>query len=392
MEHIYLDHAATTFVKPEVFDEMKPYFTDIFGNASSLHWYGQQAASAVMKARQEVATALNCEPSEVYFTSCGSESDNWALRGIAYKKGSGHIITSKIEHPAILETCKDLEKKGFSVSYIGVDKYGTIDLEELKKSIRPDTILISVMTANNEVGTIQPIEEIAKIAKERKIPFHTDAVQAIGAIKFDVKKMNIDMLSLSGHKFYGPKGIGVLYVRNGLGISKFLTGGEQERNMRAGTTDTPLIVGLAKAITMAYENLDNKNEKLIKMRDYLIKRILKEIPYTSLNGHPTNRLPNNVNISYKYIEGESILMLLDFDGIAVSTGSACSSGSLKSSHVLLSMGTDVEIAHSSIRMTLGEENTYEQIDYTVECLKKSIKRLREMSPLFAEFKKGEQYV
>ncbi|MBR2496314.1 MAG: cysteine desulfurase NifS [Clostridia bacterium] len=388
MKRVYLDHAATTYVLPEVLKEMEPYFTDIFGNASSLHSFGQEGAVAVAEAREKVAKVLGANSNEIYFTSCGTESNNWALRGIAYKKGKGHIITSQIEHPAILQTCADLEKKGFEVSYIGVNNNGIINLEELKKAIRPDTILISVMSANNEMGAIQPIEEIAKIAKENKIPFHTDAVQAIGAIKFNVKEMGIDMLSLSGHKFYGPKGIGVLYIRNGLGIAKFMTGGEQERNMRAGTTNTPLIVGLAKAITLAYENFDQKVEELAKKRDYLINRILTEIPYSSLNGDSKNRLPNNVNISYKFIEGESILMLLDFDGIAVSTGSACSSGSLKSSHVLLAMGTDIELAHSSVRMTLGEKTTYEDLDYTVDCLKKVIENLRNMSPLFAEFKGG----
>ena len=367
---------------------MEPYFTDVFGNASSLHSFGQEGAVAVAEAREKVAKVLGANSNEIYFTSCGTESNNWALRGIAYNKGKGHIITSQIEHPAILQTCADLEKKGFEVSYIGVNNNGIINLEELKKAIRPDTILISVMSANNEMGAIQPIEEIAKIAKENKIPFHTDAVQAIGAIKFNVKEMGIDMLSLSGHKFYGPKGIGVLYIRNGLGIAKFMTGGEQERNMRAGTTNTPLIVGLAKAITLAYENFEQKIEDLAKKRDYLINRILTEIPYSSLNGDSKNRLPNNVNISYKFIEGESILMLLDFDGIAVSTGSACSSGSLKSSHVLLAMGTDIELAHSSVRMTLGEKTTYEDLDYTVDCLKKVIENLRNMSPLFAEFKGG----
>ena len=388
MKRVYLDHAATTYVLPEVLKEMEPYFTDVFGNASSLHSFGQEGAVAVAEAREKVAKVLGANSNEIYFTSCGTESNNWALRGIAYKKGKGHIITSQIEHPAILQTCADLEKKGFEVSYIGVNNNGIINLEELKKAVRPDTILISVMSANNEMGAIQPIEEIAKIAKENKIPFHTDAVQAIGAIKFNVKEMGIDMLSLSGHKFYGPKGIGVLYIRNGLGIAKFMTGGEQERNMRAGTTNTPLIVGLAKAITLAYENFEQKIEDLAKKRDYLINRILTEIPYSSLNGDSKNRLPNNVNISYKFIEGESILMLLDFDGIAVSTGSACSSGSLKSSHVLLAMGTDIELAHSSVRMTLGEKTTYEDLDYTVDCLKKVIENLRNMSPLFAEFKGG----
>ncbi len=390
MKRIYLDHAATTKTDERVLEKMMPYFTEVYANASSLHSMGQEAAGAVIEAREKIAKLLGCLPSEIYFTSGGSESDNWALKGVANKKGKGHIITTKIEHPAIMETCKSLAKRGFEITYLNVDKYGTVDVEELKNSIRPDTILISVMAANNEVGTKEPIDEIAKIAKEHKIPFHTDAVQAIGAIRFNVKEQGIDMLSLSAHKFGGPKGIGVLYIRNGLGIEKYIDGGEQERNLRAGTTATPLIVGLAEAMELMYSDFEKKNAELAKKRDYLINRILTEIPYTTLNGHPTNRLPNNVNISYKFIEGESILMLLDFDGIAVSTGSACSSGSLKSSHVLLAMDVDVELAHSSIRMTLGEENSYEDIDYTVESLKKTVERLRNMSPLYAEFNGGNR--
>lgn len=390
MKRIYLDHAATTKTDERVLEKMMPYFTEVYANASSLHSMGQEAAGAVIEAREKIAKLLGCLPSEIYFTSGGSESDNWALKGVANKKGKGHIITTKIEHPAIMETCKSLAKRGFEITYLNVDKYGTVDVEELKNSIRPDTILISVMAANNEVGTKEPIDEIAKIAKEHKIPFHTDAVQAIGAIRFNVKEQGIDMLSLSAHKFGGPKGIGVLYIRNGLGIEKYIDGGEQERNLRAGTTATPLIVGLAEAMELTYSDFEKKNAELTEKRDYLINRILTEIPYTTLNGHPTNRLPNNVNISYKFIEGESILMLLDFDGIAVSTGSACSSGSLKSSHVLLAMDIDVELAHSSIRMTLGEENSYEDIDYTVESLKKTVERLRNMSPLYAEFNGGNR--
>lgn len=390
MKRIYLDHAATTKTDERVLEKMMPYFTEVYANASSLHSMGQEAAGAVIEAREKIAKLLGCLPSEIYFTSGGSESDNWALKGVANKKGKGHIITTKIEHPAIMETCKSLAKRGFEITYLNVDKYGTVDVEELKNSIRPDTILISVMAANNEVGTKEPIDEIAKIAKEHKIPFHTDAVQAIGAIRFNVKEQGIDMLSLSAHKFGGPKGIGVLYIRNGLGIEKYIDGGEQERNLRAGTTATPLIVGLAEAMELTYRDFEKKNAELTEKRDYLINRILTEIPYTTLNGNPTNRLPNNVNISYKFIEGESILMLLDFDGIAVSTGSACSSGSLKSSHVLLAMDVDVELAHSSIRMTLGEENSYEDIDYTVESLKKTVERLRNMSPLYAEFNGGNR--
>lgn len=392
MKRIYLDHAATTKTDERVLQKMIPYFTDVYGNASSLHSMGQEAGGAVIEARERISSILGCLPSEIYFTSGGSESDNWALKGIANKKGKGHIITSKIEHPAIMETCKNLTKRGFEITYLDVDKYGVVDLAQLEREIRPDTILISVMSANNEVGTKEPIDEIAKIAKAHKVPFHTDAVQAIGAMRFNVKEQGIDMLSLSAHKFNGPKGIGVLYIRNGLGIERYIDGGEQERNMRAGTTATPLIVGLAEALEMAYEDFDEKNEELSKKRAYLINRILTEIPYTTLNGHPTNRLSNNINISYKFIEGESILMLLDFDGIAVSTGSACSSGSLKSSHVLLAMDVDVELAHSSIRMTLGKENTKEELDYTVESLKKAVERLRNMSPLYAEFIGGKQNV
>ena len=384
MEKIYLDHAATTYVKEEVFEKMKPYFTEIFGNPSSLHSYGQTASYAVAEARNTVAKILNCLPTEVYFTSCGTESDNWAIRGIAKKKGKGHIITSIVEHPAVIETCQELEKNGFTVTYLPVDKLGMISVEELKNAIQEDTILISIMFANNEVGTIQPIEEIAKIAKEKKIPFHTDAVQAMGAVRIDVKEMGIDMLSLSAHKFYGPKGVGVLYVRNGLGLGKFITGGEQERGMRAGTTTTHQVVGLATALELAYENLEEKNIRMVEMRDYLIKNILKKIPYTTLNGHTTKRLPNNVNISYEFIEGEGILLLLDMDGIAVSTGSACSSGSLKSSRVLLSMGVEEGLAHGSIRMTLGERNSIDQMDYVVTKLANSVAKLRKMSPLYQD--------
>ena len=384
MEKIYLDHAATTYVKEEVFEKMKPYFTEIFGNPSSLHSYGQTASYAVAEARNTVAKILNCLPTEVYFTSCGTESDNWAIRGIAKKKGKGHIITSIVEHPAVIETCQELEKNGFTVTYLPVDKLGMISVEELKNAIQEDTILISIMFANNEVGTIQPIEEIAKIAKEKKIPFHTDAVQAMGAVRIDVKEMGIDMLSLSAHKFYGPKGVGVLYVRNGLGLGKFITGGEQERGMRAGTTTTHQVVGLATALELAYENLEEKNARMVEMRDYLIKNILKKIPYTTLNGHTTKRLPNNVNISYEFIEGEGILLLLDMDGIAVSTGSACSSGSLKSSRVLLSMGVEEGLAHGSIRMTLGERNSIDQMDYVVTKLANSVAKLRKMSPLYQD--------
>ncbi|MFI3167052.1 MAG: aminotransferase class V-fold PLP-dependent enzyme [Bacillota bacterium] len=392
MNKIYLDHAATTYVKPAVMEEMAKYFTDVFGNASSMHSFGRDGAVGLSKARETIAKEIGALPSEIYFTAGGSESDNWALRGIAKRKGSGHIITSCIEHPAIKETAEDLQKQGFEVTFVGVSEDGYVDPAEVEKNIKENTILISIMSANNEVGTIQPFEEIAKIAKSRRIPFHTDAVQAMGAIKFNVKEMGIDMLSMSGHKFYGPKGIGVLYIRNGLGIGKFVTGGHQERGMRAGTSATPLIVGMAKALEIANANLEQENARLSNLRDYLATRIKNEVPYIRINGGMDKRLPNNLNISFEYIEGESILMLLDLAGIAVSTGSACSSGTLESSYVLLSMKVPVGTAHGSVRFTLGEKTTKEELDTTVEKVKEIVKKLREMSPLFSE-KEGEtQYV
>ncbi len=392
MNKIYLDHAATTYVKPAVMEEMTKYFTEVFGNASSLHAFGREGASGLTKARNIIAKEIGALPSEIYFTAGGSESDNWALRGIAKRKGKGHIITTCIEHPAIKETAEDLAKQGFEVSFIGVSEDGYVNPADVEKEIKENTILISVMAANNEVGTIQPFEEIAKIAKARKIPFHTDAVQAMGAIKFNVKEMGIDLLSMSGHKFYGPKGIGVLYIRNGLGIGKYLTGGHQERGMRAGTSATPLAVGMAKALEIANANLCEENARLVGLRNYLIEKVVAEIPYIKVNGGLEKRLPNNVNISFQYVEGESILMLMDLAGIAVSTGSACSSGTLESSYVLMSMKVPVELAHGSVRFTLGEKTTKEDIDTTVEKLKEIIAKLREMSPLFAE-KEGEpQYV
>lgn len=392
MNKIYLDHAATTYVKPAVMEEMAKYFTDVFGNASSLHSFGREGASGLSKARGIIAKEIGALPTEIYFTAGGSESDNWALRGIAKRKGKGHIITSCIEHPAIKETAEELQKQGFEVTFVGVSKDGYVNPQEIESAIKDNTILISVMAANNEVGTIQPIEEIAKIAKSRRIAFHTDAVQAMGAVKFNVKEMGIDMLSMSGHKFYGPKGVGVLYIRNGLGIGKYLTGGHQERGMRAGTSATPLAVGMAAALQLANSHLEEENARLSELRNYLIKRISSEIPYVKINGGLENRLPNNVNVSFQYVEGESILMLLDLAGIAVSTGSACSSGTLESSYVLTSMKVPIELAHGSVRFTLGEKTTKEDLDTTVEKLKEIIAKLREMSPLFA-VKEGEtQYV
>ncbi|MFI3164747.1 MAG: cysteine desulfurase NifS [Bacillota bacterium] len=392
MNKIYLDHAATTYVKPAVMEEMAKYFTEVFGNASSMHAFGREGASGLSKARNTIASEIGALPTEIYFTAGGSESDNWALRGIAKRKGKGHIITSCIEHPAIKETAEDLQKQGFEVTYVGVSEDGYVNPQEIENAIQDNTILISVMVANNEVGTIQPFEEIAKIAKSRKIPFHTDAVQAMGAVKFNVKEMGIDMLSMSGHKFYGPKGIGVLYIRNGLGIGKYLTGGHQERGMRAGTSATPLAVGMAAALKLANSHIEEENARLSELRNYLVKRISAEIPYVKINGGLEKRLPNNVNISFKYVEGESILMLLDLAGIAVSTGSACSSGTLESSYVLTSMKVPIELAHGSVRFTLGEKTTKEDLDTTVDKLKEIIEKLREMSPLFS-VKEGEtQYV
>ncbi len=392
MNKIYLDHAATTYVKPAVMEEMAKYFTEIYGNASSMHAFGREGSKGLSWARETIAKEIGAIPSEIYFTAGGSESDNWALRGIAKRKGAGHIITSCVEHPAVKETAEDLAKQGFEVTFVGVSEEGYVDPKEVESAIKDNTILISIMSANNEVGTIQPFEEIAKIAKSRKIPFHTDAVQAMGAVKFNVKEMGIDMLSLSGHKFYGPKGVGVLYVRNGLGLGKFITGGHQERGMRAGTSATPLVVGMAKALEIANANLEVENARLANLRDYLAERIKAEIPYIKINGGMEKRLPNNLNVSFEFIEGESILMLLDLAGIAVSTGSACSSGSLESSYVLMSMKVPEGTAHGSVRFTLGEKTTKEDLDITVEKLKETISKLREMSPLFSQSEGETQHV
>ena len=381
---VYLDHAATTYTDPEVFEAMKPYFCEVFGNASSLHGFGREAAKAVDKARGQVAAALGCKPSEVYFTSGGTESDNWALKGImhAHTDKGRHLITSRIEHHAVLHACEQLEKEGFEVTYVDVDETGKIRMDQLEAAIRPDTVLVSVMAANNEVGTVQPIGEIAKLCKAKGALFHTDAVQAVGSLPLNVSEQGIDLLSLSAHKFYGPKGVGALIVRNGVRLDKLIIGGAQERSMRGGTTNTPGIVGLGEAIARAVGGMEENNAHVKSLRDHFIDRVQKEIPDLRLNGHPTDRLPNNVNFSFEYVEGESILMTLDLKGIAVSSGSACTSGSLDPSHVLLAMGVPVELAHGSIRFTFGRRNTLEETDYTVEVLKETLQNLRAMSPLF----------
>ena len=384
---IYLDNAATTKTAPEVVDAMLPYFTEFYGNASTIYDLGNHSKNAMNEARDIIADALGARGEEIYFTAGGSESDNWALKATAeaYKSKGNHIITSKIEHHAILHTCEGLEKQGFEVTYVDVDENGVIKLNELKKAIRPTTILISVMFANNEIGTIQPIKEIGEIAKEHGILFHTDAVQAFGQVPINVDECHIDMLSASGHKLNGPKGIGFLYIRKGVKIRSFVHGGAQERKRRAGTENIPGIVGLGVATKRAIASMQERTAKEIELRDYLIDRVLKEIPYTRLNGHRTNRLPNNANFSFQFIEGESMLIMLDMDGICGSSGSACTSGSLDPSHVLLAIGLPHEIAHGSLRLTLSEEITKEDIDFVIEKLKSIIERLRSMSPLYEDF-------
>ncbi len=391
---IYFDHAATTPLDKRVLEKMLPYFSDIFGNANSQHMFGRDAVKAVDEARDLIAKLINAKPNEVYFTSGGTEADNWALRGTAraLKDKGKHLIISSIEHAAMLTTAKELEKEGFSVSLIDVDKDGVVDLEHLRSLIREDTIFIGCMMANNEIGTVQPIKEIVKIAKERGILCFTDAVQAAGAMKLDVKDLGVDMMSFSGHKFYGPKGIGVLYIKNGVKITSVITGGHQERTKRGGTTNVPSIVGIAEAFRLANEEMEETVKKQIFLRDKFIDRVLNEIPFVKLNGHRTNRLPGNADISFEYIEGESILFSLDLNGIAVSSGSACSSGSLEPSHVLLAIGVPEALAHGSIRFTFGKHNTEEEIDYAVDKLKEIVNNLRAMSPLFKTTDGGKSYV
>jgi len=384
---IYLDNAATTPTRPEVVEAMLPYFTEKFGNPSSVYEFAAQNKSVVTTARETIANALGCPAQDIYFTAGGSESDNWALKATAeaYHSKGNHIITSKIEHHAILHTCEYLEKHGFEVTYIDVDENGVIKLDELEKAIRPTTILISVMFANNEIGTIQPVKEIGQIAKKHDVLFHTDAVQAFGQVEINVDELNIDMLSASGHKIKGPKGIGFLYIRKGLKLRSFVHGGAQERHRRAGTENVPGIVGLGKATEIAMATMKERQKVEIELRDYLINRVLEEVPYTRLNGHRTNRLPNNANFSFQFIEGESLLIMLDMANICGSSGSACTSGSLDPSHVLLAIGLPHEIAHGSLRLTLDETNTKEEMDYVVEKIKEIVAKLRSMSPLYEDF-------
>lgn len=383
MRKVYLDNAATTALSPKVLEKMMPYLTDIYGNASSPHSFGQTARIGVEHAREQVARAINADPSEIVFTGCGTESDNTVLFGVAerYAKKGDHIITTNVEHHAILHSCAALEKKGIKVTYLPVDKDGLVTPEQVRDAITDKTILVSVMFANNEVGTIMPIPEIAAVCHEKGVLFHTDAVQAAGHIPIDVKAMGIDMLSISGHKFHGPKGVGVLYERKGIRLPSYIIGGEQEKGRRAGTENVAGIVGLGEALELAVTNMSEASARMTRMRDRLIEGIEATIPEVKLNGHRTKRLPNNVNFSIKYIEGESILLMLDMAGIAASSGSACTSGSLDPSHVLLALGLTHEVAHGSVRMTLGDDTTDEDIDYVLETLPKVAHRLRAMSPI-----------
>ena len=389
---IYLDNAATTKTAPEVVDAMLPYFSEYYGNASTIYSLGAESKKAMDHARQTIADSLGAKPEEIYFTAGGSESNNWALKATAeaYASKGKHIITTKIEHHAILHTCEYLEKRGFEITYLNVDRDGLISLDELKAAIRPDTILISVMFANNEIGTIEPIAEIGEIAKEHGVLFHTDAVQAYAQVPINVDEMHIDMLSASGHKLNGPKGIGFLYIRKGVKIRSFVHGGAQERSRRAGTENIPGIVGLGAAVERAMRIMDSKTRKEIELRDYLIGRLENEIPHCWLNGHRTKRLPNNINFSFLFIEGESMLIMLDMKGICASSGSACTSGSLDPSHVLLAIGLKHEEAHGSLRLTLSEDSTKEEMDIVAEEVKKIVQRLRDMSPLYEDFLKSQK--
>lgn len=388
---IYLDNAATTQVYPEVLDAMIPYFTEYYGNPSAIYTFAGNVKKAVNEARAILASGIGAKPEEIYFTGGGSESDNWALKAAAeaYADKGKHIITTKIEHHAVLHTAQYLEKNGYKVTYLDVDENGLVSPEQLKAAIRPDTVLISVMSANNEIGTIEPIAEIGAIAKENGILFHTDAVQAFGHIPLNVDKMNIDMLSASAHKLNGPKGIGLLYIRKGVKIRSLIHGGAQERQRRAGTHNVPGIVGFGKAAELAFRDMEKREEYESKLRDYLIERVLTEIPYTRLNGDRIKRLPGNANFCFRFVEGESLLILLDQNGICASSGSACTSGSLDPSHVLLAIGLPHEIAHGSLRLTLSEKTTKEEIDDTVDKIKEIVERLRNMSPLYEDFIKKQ---
>jgi cysteine desulfurase len=381
---IYMDHSATTYVRKEAVEAMTPYHAEHFGNPSSIYSIARESKMVIDTAREQAAKALGAEPDEIYFTSGGSESDNWAIKGVAFanRKKGNHIITSKIEHHAVLHTCEYLEKEGFTVTYLPVDQYGLVDPAELEKAITDKTVLISIMYANNEIGTIEPIAELGAIARRHKIPFHTDAVQAVGNIPIDVNAQNIDLLSLSAHKFYGPKGVGALYIRKGTKIDNLIHGGGQERRRRAGTENIAGIVGLGIAIELATADIEGHNLKIRALRDRLMSGILAKIPNSRLNGHPEKRLPGNINISFEFIEGESMLLWLDDEGICASTGSACTSGSLEPSHVLLATGLPVEISHGSLRLTLGNVNTDADVDFVLEVLPKVVTRLREMSPLY----------
>ena len=384
---IYLDNAATTRTAQEVVDAMLPYFTESYGNPSSIYELGQRRKEAITNAREEIARVIGAKTEEIYFTGGGSEADNWAIKAAyeAYKNKGNHIITTKIEHHAVLHTCQYLEKQGARVTYLDVDENGLVDLDQLQKAITPETILITIMFANNEIGTIEPVKEIGMIAREHGILFHTDAVQAFGQVPIDVDEMNIDMLSSSAHKINGPKGIGCLYIRKGVKIRSFVHGGAQERKRRAGTENVPGIVGYGVAAQMAAETMEERTKKERELRDYFIRRVLEEVPYVRLNGDPVKRLPNNANFSFQFIEGESLLIMLDMKGIAGSSGSACTSGSLDPSHVLLAIGLPHEIAHGSLRLTLGADTTKEDLDYTLEQIKEIVQKLRNLSPLYEDF-------
>lgn len=384
---IYLDNAATTKTRPEVVEAMLPYFTESYGNPSSVYTFSAKSKEAVTKAREIIADSLGVKSNEIYFTAGGSEADNWALVAAAeaYEAKGKHIITSKIEHHAILHTCEYLEKRGYEVTYLDVDENGVVKLDELKKAIRPDTILISIMFANNEIGTIEPIKEIGAIAKEHGILFHTDAVQAYGHVPISADEYNIDMLSASGHKINGPKGIGFLYIRKGVKIRSFIHGGAQERRRRAGTENVPGIVGFGKAVQLAMDEMEERTKKEVEMREYLMEKVLREVPFTRINGSRISRLPNNINFAFQFIEGESLLIKLDMAGICGSSGSACTSGSLDPSHVLLAIGLPHEIAHGSLRLTLSEENTMEEMDITADKIKEIVAYLRELSPLYEDY-------
>ena len=391
---IYLDNAATTALKPEVFEAMKPFFLENYSNPNSIYTFAQQSKKAVDEARETIAALIGAKPNEIYFTAGGSESDNWAIKGCAeaFASKGKHMITTQIEHHAVLHTCEYLEKKGVEVTYLDVDADGMISLEQLEQAIRPDTFLISIMFANNEIGTIEPVREIGAIAKKHGVLFHTDAVQAFGHVPVQVDELNIDMLSASAHKFHGPKGVGFFYMRNSVKLGAYLHGGAQERSRRAGTSNVPGIIGMAKAAQLAVDGMEEHSKKIAAVRDHLIERVLAEVPFSKLNGHREQRLPNNANFCFRFIEGESLLIMLDQKRICASSGSACTSGSLDPSHVLLAIGLPHEIAHGSLRLTLSEETTMEDVDIVADSLKAIVERLRSMSPLYEDFVKNQQHV